>query len=68
MLKKRLVAATALAAGVATIPVSGVDVAVMTAMLVHKVRHSMSVFGVNRQRVYSLKDVDHSLLKCRSLL
>jgi len=55
MLKKRIVAATALSAGVAAIPVPGVDVAVITALLVHEVRHYMSVFGVNRQRVYSLK-------------
>ena len=28
----------------------------------------MSVFGVDRERVNSLKDFGHSLLKCRSLL
>ena len=28
----------------------------------------MSVFGVDRERVNSFKDFDHSLLKCRSLL
>lgn len=46
----------------------GVDIAVNISVLVHEVCHYMSVFGVNRQRVYSLKDFDHSLLKCRYLL
>ena len=68
MLKKRLVAATAHATGIAAIPVPGVDVAIITTLLVHEVHHYMSVFGVNRQRVYSLKDFDHAILKCRSLL
>ena len=68
MLKKRLVIATVLAAGVAAIPVPGVDVAINTALLVHEVCHYMSVFGINRKRVYSLRNFDHSLLKCRSLI
>jgi hypothetical protein len=68
MLKKRLIAATALAAGVAAIPVPDVDIAVNTALLIHEVCHYMRVFGVNRQRVYSLKDFDISLLKCTPLL
>ena len=68
MLKKRLVLATALAASLAAIPVPVLDVAINTGVLVHEVRHYMSVFGINRQRVYSLKKFDHSLLKCRSLL
>jgi uncharacterized protein (DUF697 family) len=68
MLKKRLVVATALAAGVAAIPVPGVDVAINTVFLFHEVRHYMSVFGIDRERVNSLKGFDHSLLKCRSLL
>ena len=68
MHKKRLVAATALAAGVAVIPVSGVDVAVNVALLVHGVRHYMRVFGVESERVNTLEDFHHVLLKCRSLL
>ena len=68
MLKKRLVAATALAAGVAVIPVPGVDVAVTVALLVHGVRHYMRVFGVEPERVNTLEDFHHVLLKCRSLL
>ena len=68
MLKKRLFVATALAAGVAAIPVLGVNAAVNTVLLVHEVRHYMSVFGVERERVNSLKDFDHSLLKCTYLL
>ena len=35
MLKKRLVVATALAAGVAAIPLPGIDVAINTVFLVH---------------------------------
>jgi hypothetical protein len=68
MLKERLVATTALAASVAAIPLPGVDVDVNTALLVEEVHHYMSVFGINRQRIYSLKDFDHSLLTCTSLL
>ena len=68
ILKKRLVVASVLAAGVAAIPVPGVDVAINTLFFVHEVCHYMSVFGVDRERVNSLKDFDHSLLKCRSLL
>ena len=68
MLKKRLVVATALAAGVAAIPVPGVDIAINTVYLLHELRHYMSVFGIDRERVNSLKGFEHSLLKCRSLL
>jgi uncharacterized protein (DUF697 family) len=68
MLKKRLVIATVLAAGVAAIPVPGVDVAINIALLIHEVCHYMSVFAINRKRVYSLRNFDHSLLKCRSLI
>jgi uncharacterized protein (DUF697 family) len=68
MLKKRVVVATALAAGIAAIPVPGGDVVINTVFLVHEVRHYMSVFGVEQERVNALKDFDHSLLKCRSLL
>ena len=68
MLKERLVVACALAAGVAAIPVSIVDVAIDSGLLVHEVRHYMRVFGVEQERVAPLKDFDHSLLKCRSLL
>jgi uncharacterized protein (DUF697 family)/GTPase Era involved in 16S rRNA processing len=68
MLKKRLIAATAFAATVAAIPLPGLDVVVNTALLVEEVRHYMSVFGVERERVNSLKDFDHSLLKCTYLL
>ena len=68
MLKKRVVVATALAANVAAIPVPGVDVAINTVFLVHEVHHYMRVFGVEQERVNALKDFDHSLLKCRSLL
>ena len=67
LLKKRLVAATALAVGVAAIPVPGIDVPINTVFLVHEVCHYMSVFGIDRERVNSLKGFDHSLLKCRSL-
>ena len=67
MPRKRLVVATAVAAGVAVIPMPGVDVAINTVFLVHEVRHYMSVFGVSRQRVNTLKDFGQSLLKCRSL-
>jgi hypothetical protein len=59
---------SALAASVAAIPLPGVDVDVNTALLVEEVHHYMSVFGINRQRIYSLKDFDHSLLTCTSLL
>ena len=31
-------------------------------------RHYMIVFGIERERVNSLNDVDHSLLKCTYLL
>ena len=68
MLKKRLVIATVLVAGVAAIPVPGVDVAINTVLLIHEVCHYMSVFAINRKRVYSLRNFDHSLLKCRTLL
>jgi hypothetical protein len=50
MLNKRLVVATALAAGVAAIPVPGVDVAINTVFLLLEVRHYMSVFGIDRER------------------
>ena len=68
MLKKRMVKVTASAAGIALIPVPGLDVIVNTTLLIHEVQHYMSVFGVNRKSAYSLKDFDHSLLKCTSLL
>ena len=61
MLKIRLVATTALAAGIPALPVPGVDVAINTVFLVHEVCHYMSVFGIDRE------GFDHSLLKCRSL-
>ena len=66
MLKKRLVRVTALAAGIAAIPVPGVDVAVN--ILAHEVSYYMRVFGVERESVYSLRYFDHSLLKCKSQL
>lgn len=68
MLQKRLVVATALAAGAAAIPVTCVDLAINTVLLAYEVRHYMHVFGVNREKVYSLRHFDHSLLKCTSLL
>lgn len=68
ILKKRLVVATALGAGVAALSVPGLDVAINAALLVQEVCHYMSVFGINRKRVDSLRDFDHSLLRCRSLL
>ena len=68
MLKKRLVRVTALAGIIAAIPVPGVDAAINTGVLANEVRHYMSVFGINRERVYSLKDFDHSLLRCTPLL
>jgi uncharacterized protein (DUF697 family) len=68
MLKKRLVITTALAASIAAIPVPGLDAAINTGLLVHEVHHYMSVFGINAERVYSLRNFDHSLLKCGSLL
>jgi hypothetical protein len=67
MLKKRLVVAIALAAGVAAIPVPGRNFAINTVFLVHEVCHYMRVFVAEQERVYALKDFDHSLLKCRSL-
>jgi hypothetical protein len=48
--------------------VPGVDVAINIALLVHEVCPFMSVFGINRKKVYSLRNFDHLLLKCRSLL
>ena len=68
MLKKRVDVDTAFAAGIAAIPVPGGNVAINTVFLVHEVRHYMSVFGVEQERVNALKDFDLSLLKCRSLL
>ena len=68
MLKKRLVRATVLAAGIAAIPLPGVDVPVNIALLVHEVSYYMRIFRVERESVYSLRDFDHSLLKCRYLL
>ena len=59
MLKKWLVIATALAPGVAAIPVPGVDVAINIALLIHEVCHYMRLFGVEQDRVNTLKDVDH---------
>ena len=64
---KRLVVATALAAGIEAIAVPGVDVVIDTVFFVHEVRHYMRVSGVEQERVNTFKDVDHSLLKCRSL-
>jgi uncharacterized protein (DUF697 family) len=68
MLKKRIVLATAVTAIIAAIPVPGLYVASNTGLLVYEVRHYMSVFGINTERVYSLTNFDHSLLNCRSLL
>ena len=67
MLQKRLVSVTALVVGISAIPVPGVDV-VNIGLLVHEVRHYMNVFEVQSEIVNSLKDFDHSLLKCRALL
>ena len=64
-LKKRLAVATVLASLLVYKP--GVDVAIDTVFLVQEVRHYMRVFGVEQERVNTLKDFDHSLLKCRSL-
>jgi hypothetical protein len=66
MFKKRLVVATVLAADIAAIPV--VDDAINTEYLVLEVRLYMHVLGVEKERVNTIKDFDHSLLKCRSLL
>ena len=68
MLQKRLVKVTIIAAGVAAVPVPGVDFAVNIGILVHEVRHYMRVFRVEPERVNTLEDFDQSLLKCRSLL
>ena len=68
LLQKRLILVTAFAAGVAAIPVEYIDIAVNVALLVHEVHHYMHVFGFKQERVYSLKDFDNSLLKCRALL
>ena len=65
---KRLVVTTALAAGIEAIALPDVDVVIDTVVFVQEVRHYMRVFGVEQERVHTLKDVDHSLLKCRSLL
>jgi len=64
-LKKRLAVATVLASLLVYKP--GVDVAIDTVFLVQEVRHYMRVFGVEQERVNTLKDFDHSLLKYRSL-
>lgn len=68
MLKKRLVKVTAGAGIIAAIPVPFLDVGVNIAVLANEVRHYMSVFGINRENVYSLNDFDHSLLRCATLL
>ena len=67
MLKKRLVVVSALGAVVAAFPVPGVSEVINTAGLVDEVRHYMRVFGVEPELVNTLKEFDHSLLKCRSL-
>ena len=67
MLKKRLVLASAIGTVVAAHPVIGENEAINTGCLVHEVRYYMYIFGVKPERVNTLKDFDHSLLKCRSL-
>ena len=67
MLKKRLVVTCAITAGVAAIPMPGIDVAVNTVLIAREVNHYIHVFGVEQERVNTLKDFDRSLLKCRSL-
>ena len=68
MRQKRLVAVTSVAAGVVATPVEYVYFAVNTVLLVHKVHYYMHVFGVKQESGKSLKDLHHSLLKCRALL
>jgi GTP-binding protein EngB required for normal cell division len=67
MLRKKIVTATAHAAGVAYILVPVVGVGGNIKFLADEVCHYMSVFGVDPERINSLKDFDHSLLKCRFL-
>ena len=64
MLKKKIVAATVHAVRVA-VPLVGVGGNII--FLADEVRHYIRVFGVDPERVNSLKDFDHSLLKCRFL-
>jgi hypothetical protein len=66
MLLKRLIAATALSAGVASIPVEGVT-GINNAVLAYEVRHYMHVFEFKREIVNSLKGFEQSSLKCKEL-
>ena len=68
MLKKRLVRVTAAAGVIAAIPVPFIDAGINIIVLANEVRHYMSVFGINRENVYSLENFDHSLLRCTTLL
>ena len=51
MLKKRLVIATVLAAGVAAIPVPGLDVVINIVFLRKEVRHCMRVLGSSQKQL-----------------
>ena len=67
MIQKRLVLVTALVVGISAIPVPYVDV-VNIGLLEHEVYYYMNVFEVQPEKNNSLKDFDHSLLKCSALL
>jgi GTP-binding protein EngB required for normal cell division len=66
-LLKRLIAVTALSAGVASIPVEAVS-GIYNAVLAYEVRHYMHVFEFEREIVNSLKGFEQSSLKCKELL
>jgi uncharacterized protein (DUF697 family) len=54
---------TAAAGVIAAIPVPFIDAGINIIVLANEVRHYMSVFGINRENVYSLENFDHSLLR-----
>lgn len=67
-LKKRIFLSTTVSAGVAAIPIPGVDVFANIAILVEEVLHYMSVFGLDKKKLDTLKGFDRKQLKCAGFL
>lgn len=67
VLKKRIRWITAITAGVAAIPVPGIDLAINIEVLLHEIRHYINVFGLNESKIKSLIEFDLTQLKCKLL-
>lgn len=68
VLKKRLVDVSIDAAGIAAMPIPGIDVAANITLLVREMIHYINVFGLGKRKMQALESFDMSQLKCNELL